>query len=136
MPKFVASTMSSPVTYTRYSDGDMPRIIDSVTIMGNTGVADRRTLVTLMGASVTEVSDEHAELLKNNPVFKRHAARGFIGFVDARTDGEAAAAEMESRDAGAPDRPEDYEAQGQKPPTTSVEATAPALPAIPVARRR
>ena len=116
MSKFVVSTMSGDVEYTAYArkqEGkDLRNIpVKSVCIKGGQGVMKRRELITPYNGVVTEVSDSDIEMLRSNPIFKRHEQRGFVRIVDFESERKVAPMvqnEMTAEDDSAQLTPEDF----------------------------
>ena len=80
---YVHSTASQPMTYCIFADGGHGRAtpIKEIVIKGKANVVDPKTFVSPTGV-VTEVSDVDYELLKKNPHFQRHCAKGFLKVTD------------------------------------------------------
>ena len=76
---FVHSTSSQDMKYCIFADDGHGKStpIKEITIFGNANVVNPRTLESPTGV-VTEVSEVDYELLKKNPHFQRHCAKGFL----------------------------------------------------------
>lgn len=74
---YVHSTCAAPMVYPLYSGGENPVKIKEIRIEGGANVVNPLSMKTPTGV-VTEVSDEDLELLKKDPAFQRHVARGFM----------------------------------------------------------
>lgn len=109
MAKHVFSKMAADVTYHRWEQGgDIQKPVQSVTIKGGAGVADRR-LVTPLGVH-TEVTDEEYEILKNDGIFKLHLEKGAVTVENRNADPDKVAANMATdADPSSPLTPSDYE---------------------------
>lgn len=108
---YVASTLATSVQYTGYApasekDANLPRQQYAITIAGGAGVANKK-LVTPRGV-ITAIDEDQLKLLTSNPVFVRHAQRGFINPVEGDVDGDEVAADMTGRDNSAPLVQEDF----------------------------
>lgn len=106
---YVYSTLAADTAYTEWVEGggEIRTPGRTVTIKGGTGVANKN-FITPMGV-VTKVTEEELELLKANPVFRKHEDGGFIRYSSANVDPEKVATkDMETRDNSAPIVPEDY----------------------------
>lgn len=109
---YVISKMAANTEYTVYKrveDGKEVRNIPqrSILIKGGQGVADRRTLLAPSNGVVTEISDEEAEILKQNAVFCMQEQNGYVKIVyNKETD--AAASEMKKEDDSAQLTQEDF----------------------------
>lgn len=93
---YVASTLTTPQTYTEYLKG-VP--ISSVTINGGNSLVNLN-LVTLDGA-ITSVTEKEAEQLKENKLFQLHTRNGFVKFTK-NDDAAKATSDLESRDEASP----------------------------------
>jgi hypothetical protein len=106
---YVYSTLSNDNVYVNHRRGgnDMP-IADGngILIRGGANVPDKR-LITPAGV-VTIVTADEIEYLRQNEVFKVHEKNGYITVSSEKVDAEVAAADMESRDPGAPLVPGDF----------------------------
>lgn len=108
---YIHSTASQPMVYPVYAGGtDKPIKVKEILINGAANVVDHFTLRTPTGA-VTEVSDEDLELLKKNPAFQRHVARGFMKVVG---ESELNTEDMQAKDNSAQLLDADY-AMGRDP---------------------
>lgn len=116
---YVYSTLSSSMNYQNYEPGggDLSLPAGSVVIQGGANIPDKY-LRTPDGAVITPVTEEELAILQSNSVFQLHVKNGFIVVKDKKADGEAVAADMESRDQSAPLVDADFEAAGQPTPTT------------------
>lgn len=114
---YVYSTMTCDVEFRLYkknSSKDLAQIEkDSkgkpirIVINGGNGVANK-VLYTPKGA-VTEVSDEHMEILKNDISFQRREKRGFLSYDKKKIEPEKKAQDMSEKDKSAPLTPKDFE---------------------------
>lgn len=84
---------------------DASKVIKRVLVKGGSGVATKR-LETPLGV-VTAITDEEAELLRNDETFLTHQRNGYVIIRDDKVESEVAVADMESRDDSAPYTPED-----------------------------
>ena len=113
MSRYVYSTASASVNITLEWGPDMlPKRF--VTIKGGHGVADKH-FWTPQGV-MTEIPDDIADELENNPEFQAMVKAGFATLEAKRTDPEKVAANLEGRDGSAPIVPQDYELKGKKAP--------------------
>lgn len=81
--------------YPIYARGSSrPQKIKEITIKGKANVLDPKTMVTPTGV-VTEISEADLEVLKQNPAFQRHCARGFLRVM---SDPELNTKDMQARD--------------------------------------
>jgi len=110
---YVYSTLSADVRYQNTVPGgaDLPQVVADVFIKGGAGVANDR-FITPRGV-VTEVTEEQVEQLRANNVFQLHEKNGYVEISEAKTDPDAAAADMTARDVSAPLVPEDLPADGR-----------------------
>lgn len=129
--KYVYSTLSSDQNYTNYGQGELPEPVGSVFIKGGANVMPRKGDETPPGA-VTEVNDEQLAILEANADFRLHLKNGFIYVTGSKVDVEAAAADMERRDASAPKTEQDVAAID---PDAKVTTGAPQVPQVPSKRR-
>lgn len=114
--KYVYSTLSNDMEYVLYSDNkvnDLHQKTKSIIINGGANVAHKKTLVTPKGV-VTEISDEDAELLSQNPTFKRQAKNGFVTIESSKGDPDKVAKDLTEKDGAAQLTPDDY-ADEEKP---------------------
>jgi len=104
----VFSTLATDVSYNVWVKGgaDLPQRARSIVIKGGTGVANKHILTPLGVA--TQVSDEDALILGDNPVFKKHAENGFVMIQKKAAEPEKVAANMNTKDPSAPKTPSDY----------------------------
>lgn len=110
---YIHSTASQPMTYPIYAGGtDKPVKVKDILINGRANVRDPHAIMTPTGA-VTEVSDADLELLKKNPAFQRHVARGFMRVMN---ESELNTKDMQKRDNCAQINDEEY-AMGTDPRT-------------------
>ena len=117
MSKQVYSTLSAD---TRYVDWQRTPGLNvpgrSVLVRGGSGVAllgAGQHVLTRHGAR-TEVSDEEAEFLKNDPHFKEHEKRGFVRIENAARDPETVARKMEDDKGSAPKTPDDVKKSAEE----------------------
>jgi len=105
---YVYSTLANDQKYIQWERGgsDMHVQARSVLVKGGAGVTDKR-IVTPLGV-VTEISAEDAALLENNPLFRRHAQKGYVRIDRVKADPEKVAADMNRIDPSAPKTPADY----------------------------
>ncbi len=84
---FIYSTLANSQLYTEWTKGggDMQIKGRQVLVSGGAGVMglDRR-LITPLGVS-TEVDDELIPVLRQNPDFKMHEAKGFIKVIEKKS---------------------------------------------------
>lgn len=121
---YVISTMASSVEYCLYdtSRKDINILKDSVVIVGKTGVANKKTLETITGGTITPVTDTQYAWLKDNPLFKEHEKKGFIRVEKTKSVAEnKAEKQAEVRDKSAQLTDKDFEEQDIKKPKTSAE---------------
>ena len=90
----VFSKLSSDVTYHDWvpGGGDLPVKAFSVTIKGGAGVTTKN-LITPLGVH-TEITEQDAEVLNRNEVFKLHQKNGFVKIQKKDADVEKVAADM------------------------------------------
>lgn len=96
---FIHSTVSQNLTYPIWSEGEgkkgaSSRMLDAITIAGNKGVMDERSLFIGDGL-VTEVSDEELARLMKNSLFQKKIAEGFY---TVKTYHTLDTSDMEKRD--------------------------------------
>ena len=109
---YVISKMAANTEYTVYKriqEGKEVRNIPqrSILIKGGQGVTDRRTLLAPTNGVVTEITDEEAEILKQNTVYQMHEQNGFVKIVYTKeTDSDAR--EMAKEDDSAQLTAEDF----------------------------
>lgn len=121
---YIISTMSSSVQYCKYDNRrkDINVLLDSVIIKGNTGVADKKTLITNSGGSITPVTEQQYEWLKNDPLFKLHEKAGYIRVEKSKMSAEnKAEREAEVKDKSAQLTDKDFKQQGIDTPKITVE---------------
>lgn len=125
---FVISTLSQSVDYSFYNrriDGksvvNVEDVEKRISIKGGQGVIDRRTLITPENGVVTEITAEQAERLKDHPVFKIHAANGFVRIVNSKPNEDKPVKDLETGDDSAQLTVDDFapeaeaaEAQGEE----------------------
>lgn len=124
MSLYVYSTLSCDVTYQNHVSGanDMPVVVAEVRVMGGAGVANDR-LITPQGVA-TSITEQDAEALRNNPVFRLHEENGFVRIEAKKIDIEKVVADMTARDESAPLISEDLPPDMQ--PNASATEDAPA----------
>lgn len=131
MPKklYVYSTLTADQRYTNYTQGgaDMPVPAGAVFVKGGAGVANDR-IQTPRGVA-TEITADDLKILEANSDFLLHKENGFIEVSEEKVDPEQAAADMESRDGGAPLVPADLPA-GDLPKGTDAGEALPPLPPL------
>lgn len=106
---YLASTLAAAVEYPVYGKavGDnLPPVERRITLAGGHGVINRN-LITPQGV-ITKVTAEDYAALKENSVFKLHVDNGYVREVEANTLPEAAAADLNQKDPGAPLKEEDF----------------------------
>lgn len=97
---YVYSTLSSNVNYAFYErGGDVPVKTRQVIVRGGTGVINNN-FVTPEGVA-TMITDEEAELLRTNSVFKMHEKNGFVKIDSEKKKIAKAVSDLESKDKGA-----------------------------------
>jgi len=130
---YIYSTLTASQLYTNWAQGgaDMPIPAGQVHIAGGAGIADSR-LVTPRGV-VTEVTPEQLAILEANDDFVLHRKNGFIEVSQERVDPEIAAADMASRDGGAPLVPQDFAPDEQPKIGTPGADDGPVIPPLPTA---
>lgn len=101
---YVYSTLANDNAYTVYAPGggDVPRVARKVLILGGAGIAGPFTRLQTPQGVATKVTDEDVADLKENVIFQRHMANGFVTIDDRELDPENVAADMTSRDPGGP----------------------------------
>ena len=116
---YIYSTLSCNRIYGSWDKGaaDLPIKGPQVHIKGGANVADGH-FITPKGVCTT-ITENDLAICQKDPVFLRHVKRGFIKVEKREEKAEKVASDMESRDASAPLTPGDYEAKGEKAPTTS-----------------
>ena len=121
---YITSTMSSSVTYCKYdtSRKDMNVLLEQVTIKGKTGVRDKQTLYSLEGGTITPVSDQQFDWLKDDALFKLHQKNGFVKVSKSKSDAEKISEKTaDTKDKSAQLTPKDFEERGLKKPKLSAE---------------
>ena len=121
---YVISTMASSVEYCLYdtSRKDINILKDKVLIVGKTGVANKKSLETLTGGTITPITEQQYSWLKDNPLFKQHEKNGFIRVEKTKMSAEnKAEKEAEVKDKSAQLTAEDFKEQGIAKPKVSVE---------------
>lgn len=121
---YVVSTMSSSVEYCKYDNSrkDINVLKESVVIKGKTGVADKKTLITTTGGTITPITEQQYSWLKDDPLFKLHEKAGFIRVEKSKTSAEnKAEKEAEVKDKSAQLTDKDFEEQQMEKPVVSVE---------------
>ncbi|MDR1367725.1 MAG: hypothetical protein LBJ76_03285 [Candidatus Accumulibacter sp.] len=105
---YVYSTLTAGGEYTGWIEGagGLPKRAHSVKIAGGANLYNKN-LITPLGV-VTEISEEDEAFLRGNKIFQIHEKNGFVRIDSKKRDIEAAVADMERRDASAPDVPQDY----------------------------
>jgi hypothetical protein len=101
---YVYSTLTADNLYLNHegSANDIPIAVGSgIMIRGGAGLAGRN-LVTPRGVVNGPFSEEEIEYLRRQPVFQLHEANGFIHIDTTKVDADQVAADMTSRDGGAP----------------------------------
>lgn len=113
----VYSTLTCDQQYVAWKKGgnDVNMVEHSILIKGGTGIANKN-IITPYGVR-TEISDQEAELLKQNKVFQVHEQNGFVRIEQRSVEPEKVAADMSARDESAPLTPGDYTNQ----PETAVQ---------------
>lgn len=110
---YVFSTLSSDMRYQNHQPGgaDLPVVIADVFVAGGAGVANDR-LMTPRGV-MTKVTEQEAEALRSNPIFKMHEQNGFVQISAAEGNPDKVAADMTGRDQSAPVVPQDLSPKDQ-----------------------
>lgn len=124
---YVYSNMAAGVTYASARDvpgRDMPETIPGIFIAGGVGVADKKSLITPMGAVVTGITSEELARLRADRVFCEHERNGAIRVSDHNEDAEVVASDLRPRDESAPLTPNDYEAEGKDAPVVGADVSA------------
>lgn len=126
---FIYSTLSASQKYTRYKEGPggLPIAVGHVFVVGGANVADKR-LITPKG-TVTRVTAEQFEQLKEDQVFQIHVENGYITHSTAKEDADVVAADLTAKDESAPLTPSDY-APGAAPVVAEVEADPAPQPTV------
>ena len=122
MGKYIYSTLTASQKYPiwiRTPGRDIPRIQSYVLIHGGANLPSK-VLVTPRGV-VTSISDDEFERLIQCPGFQQHVDNGFLVVEDREYDPDSVAENMEPKDFSAPMVPEDFEADGVKPPTLATD---------------
>lgn len=115
----VASTATADNLYVEYLEGGGNLKVPGrkVLVKGGIGIANRM-LVTPTGATLTEVTDEEADMLEENEAFQMHAKAGFVQIIRSKkVDGDRAAADMKTKDGSAPMTPSDYQDKNKEDPS-------------------
>ena len=112
MKAHIYSTLSASVAYTLWgkAGADLPKRVRSVTIHGGANVADKH-FVTPEGV-MTTVSEEELDLLKQNALFQKHLANGFLTIQESAVTVEKAVRELEAADGSAPATPQSFAEKG------------------------
>lgn len=115
---YVTSKMGAGVIYAIYGKtaGGLPYIQKEIVVNGGSGVMNKN-LITPNGV-VTSVSDEEAEMLKSNPLFKLHEANGY---VKIHRTAKTKTNDLKEKDNSAQKTAEDYQKKGKKAPKVSKE---------------
>jgi hypothetical protein len=105
---YVYSTLTAGQEYTGWikGAGNLPKRKHSVRINGGANLYSKR-LITPLGV-VTEISKEDLSFLRAHKVFQKHEKNGFLRIETQKREVEVVVADMEHRDASAPDTPEDF----------------------------
>lgn len=116
---YIASTMSSSVTYAEYgnSDSGANHIVRKVHVKGGAHVANNKIIhdgrIHTPNGVVTSVSDDELDFLKKQPLFQTHEKNGFIKIMSSNTAPDKAAKDMEKKDSGAQNVDDDYKKGGK-----------------------
>jgi hypothetical protein len=127
MSKHVISTLGADVKYTRWvNSAGLNTVEKAVLVRGGAGVTNK-ALITPDGVR-TEVSDEDAEFLAQDPMFKFHQERGHVKIVSMARDPDDVAQSMEKDDGTRPRNEKDVEKFAKekglgKEPGTDLKAT-------------
>lgn len=119
MAHYITSTMSADVKYVIYKQAPTGfKVKDkAILVKGKANIADKKTLLTPHG-TVTKVSSEELELLKNNPVFKSHVDGGYLVVSGlSKSNAEGKAKNMKKKDKSAQLTDGDFKKKGKKSPT-------------------
>jgi hypothetical protein len=119
---YVYSTLANDMRYAKYRDqlpGQLgPATIEhEVLINGKVGVANKH-LITPRG-TVTAISDNDYEILKDNYSFKEHIKEGHILVEKKQEEVEKVILKMKKRDNSSPIVPDDYENTSEGAPAPS-----------------
>lgn len=106
---YVFSTLATAQLYTDYAMGanDLPIPGRAVHVNGGFGSADK-FLRTATGAAITSITEQDADLLRRNEVFKLHQANNFVSISEHLGDPNDIAADMDRNDASKPLTPDDF----------------------------
>ena len=80
----------------------------SVLIRGGQGVMEHHTFITPDNGAITEITEEEAEILKNNPAFMKMVKNGFMTLINSETSAQKESGNMEKGDDSAQLTPEDF----------------------------
>lgn len=103
MPHII-STMTNDQRYTFYKPGAEGKFIEERSIFVKGGANRANKFLITPDCGHTEITDEEAELLLQNPDFKNHVRRGFVKLVDYK----AKPNDLEKKDKSAPLTPADF----------------------------
>lgn len=121
---YVISTMATSVVYCKYDNKrpDINVLLESVEIKGKTGVQDKKTLICSNGGTITPITEQQYEWLKNDPLFKLHESKGYLRIEKSKGTAEyKAEKDAEVRDKSSQLKAEDFETQGIKKPALTQE---------------
>ena len=121
---YVISTMATSVVYCKYDTKrpDINVLLESVEIKGKTGVQDKRTLVCSDGGTITPITEQQFEWLKNDPLFKFHESKGFLRVEKSKGSAEyKAEKDADVKDKSSQLKAEDFEKSGINKPALTQE---------------
>jgi hypothetical protein len=116
MAKYIASKLSFDQTFDLYDNKHPPyRKIKSILVKGRSNVRDPHTLVMPEGV-ITEISDEDAEIMERDPLYKQYEANGMMKLVNSKAGARSAKADLAEKDGAAQLTEKDYRKRGKTPP--------------------
>lgn len=108
---YVYSTLANDQKFNFFpagvDNGSVPQPQQAVIINGSAGVANKKTLITVLGV-VTKVSADDYDRLQTNKTFQGFVSRGFLVAMETPVDVEVAAADL-NRDPASPLNEQDFE---------------------------
>ena len=116
MAKYIASKLSFDQTFDLYDTSHSPyKRIKSILVKGRSNVRDPHTLVMPDGV-ITEISDEDAEILSRDPLYKQYESNGMMKLVNSKAGARSAKADLAEKDGAAQLTEKDYRKRGKTPP--------------------
>ena len=121
---YIVSKASQSIEYAGWSKGrnGLNKKEMSVIIKGGANVVDKKTL-TVSSGTVTEVTSEELDFLKQHKAFRRHVDRGWMHIETSKSGAEKLAEQTDvdeegfvKKDGGSQLTKEDFERAGKTPP--------------------